>query len=62
MMDGDEIAKVLVYSDDYRHLKAGGHFLKAQVEQGRAIDKGVFIKKYHFTNSFGQKAPGFIFD
>ena len=40
-----------------RELKKEGKSLKAQVFPDFEIVKGVFVKKYHYTNSAGQKAP-----
>jgi hypothetical protein len=44
VLDGDKIEQVLIYSDDYRHLKPLCRSLKAQVEHGRDINEGAFIK------------------
>ena len=57
MIEGDEACKVLVYANDLRGLKRSGKSLKAQVGDEFEKVPGVFLKKYHFTNSAGQKAP-----
>ena len=57
MIEGDEACKVLVYANDLRELKRSGISLKAQVGDEFKKIPGVFLKKYHFTNSAGYKAP-----
>jgi len=57
MIDGDDDHKVLVFAQDLKELKKEGKSLKAQVASDFENVKGVFVKKYHYTNSAGQKAP-----
>ena len=57
MIDGNDDHKVLVFALDLKKLKLEGKSLKAQVASDFENAKGVFVKKYHYTNSAGQKAP-----
>ena len=58
MMDGNDTERVMVYLDDLNELKSKGMSLKAQKEkEGDEEEKGVFCKKYHMSNSFGQMSP-----
>lgn len=57
MIDGNEIERVMVYLDDLKELKSKGVSLKAQVGKEGDEEKGVFCKKYHMSNSFGQMSP-----
>ena len=57
MIEGDDDHKVLVFALDLKKLKLEGKSLKAQVASDFENVKGVFVKKYHYTNSAGQKAP-----
>ena len=57
MMDGNEIKRVVVYLDDLHELKSKGMSLKAQIGKEGDEEKGVFCKKYHLSNSFGQMSP-----
>ena len=57
MMDGNAIERVMVFLDDLKELKSKGVSLKAQIGKEGDEEKGVFCKKYHMSNSFGQMSP-----
>ena len=44
MMDGDEIERVLIYSDDYRHLKQGGILLKLKLSKVKILIRTYLLR------------------